>query len=122
MLKYLIIEQLKFGKKTSDQLASDLKTEVSIIRVTLNRMKNKGEVDYTPSIDGNLYFLCNGYSNHAVIVPDDNYKVAFEELYKFFMDVMQNVDDVVKDVDKWNEIWDKRQKDIVYKLGKELIK
>lgn len=122
MLKYLIIDELLKQKLTSDELAKKLHKDVETIRVVLTRMKARNEVDFEGSIRGNIFFLPQNASNNQIQISDDKYKSAFEELFKFFMDIMQNVDNVIKDVDKWNEIWDKRQKDIVYSLGKEMVK
>lgn len=118
MVKYAIIEYLKTNESTSNKISDDLNIDINTVRVTLNRLTHEGIVIFVKTDYGCIYKL----KNNTISQYNDEYRVAFEELFKFFVEIMANVNDVVKDKDKWNSMWDKRNKSLVYKLGKGLIK
>jgi Fe2+ or Zn2+ uptake regulation protein len=114
-VKYEILNLLKENNYTASELVNLIDTTKNTIQVTLNRLKKENLISILDTKD-NEHIYC---INSNVIVND--YKVAFKELYSFFYDIASNSEDIIKNIDLWNNLWDKHEqyKILIHKLGGE---
>lgn len=125
MDKYRIIDELKKQPNTILGLSTILNIPEPSIRTALARLIETNDIIKQGTAYGYVYKLSETsvyYSKPTIVntIPSE-YKVAFEDLFKFFVEVSKDAENIISNTDKWNELWDKRDKQLIYGLGKSIL-
>ena len=102
-------------------MAEELGFNIRSLRVVVSRLKKKGKIKVVNhKEEGYVYTI----SKKTDLTNKNNEDVwlAFKELFIFFMDVMKNQEELnIENVKLWNKLYQKRNEEIIIKVGEELI-
>lgn len=129
-MKYQILEILKEKELNAIQLKEELDkrstddlniVDISMdsLRVILSRLLKEGKIKVVRNDCREYTYKYNDNQVITKIVKTEEFKEVFTEMYLFFKDIMQN-NNIISDKVKWNELWSKRNKTLIYQKAESL--